>query len=81
MNFPLGICMLPICTSFAGGLTSLIPFGTYTMGKYCLNPLVSYLTLVSDLDLAPNTDQFVASPPVRYISSGCCVKEIPKWTP
>ena len=27
-----------------------------------------YLTLVSDLELAPDTDQFVASPPVRYIN-------------
>ena len=27
--------------------------------------IVGYLTMVSDLDLAPNTDQFVASPPVR----------------
>ena len=35
--------------------------------------LVSYLTQVSDLDLAPDPDQFVASPPVRYINSGCCV--------
>ncbi len=31
--------------------------------------LVGYLTLVSDLDLAPGTDQFVASLPVRYINS------------
>ena len=37
--------------------------------------LVCYLTLVSDLDLAPPTDQFVASPPVRYINPGYCVKE------
>ncbi len=36
-------------------------------------PIVSYPTQVSDLDLAPNTDQFVASPPVKYINSGCCV--------
>ncbi len=35
--------------------------------------IVSYLTLVSDLDLASNTDQVVASPPVRYINPGCCV--------
>ncbi len=35
--------------------------------------IVSYLTQVSDLDLAPDTEQFVASPPVRYINSGCCV--------
>ncbi len=30
--------------------------------------LVSYLTLLSDLDLVPDTDQFVASPSVRYIN-------------
>ncbi len=35
--------------------------------------VVSYLTQVSDLDLAPDPEQFVASPPVRYIDSGCCV--------
>ncbi len=35
--------------------------------------LVTYLTQVSDLDLAPDPEQFVASPPVRYINSGCCV--------
>ena len=35
--------------------------------------LVSYLTQISDLDLAPDTEQFVASPPVRYINCGCCV--------
>ncbi len=35
--------------------------------------LVRYLTQVSDLDLAPDPEQFVASPPVRYINSGCCV--------
>ncbi len=29
--------------------------------------LVGYLTQVSDLDLAPGTDQFLAFPPVRYI--------------
>ena len=26
-----------------------------------------FLTLISDLDLAPGTNQFVASPPVRYL--------------
>ena len=36
--------------------------------------IVSYLTPVSDLDLASPTDQFVASSPVRYINPGCCVK-------
>ena len=36
--------------------------------------IVSYLTPVSDLDLAPPTDQFVASLPVRYTNPGCCVK-------
>ncbi len=35
--------------------------------------IVSYLTQVSNVDLAPDPDQFVASPPVRYINSGCCV--------
>ncbi len=34
--------------------------------------IVNYLTQVSDLDLAPDPDQFVASPPVRYM----CL-----WTP
>ena len=44
--------------------------------------IVSYLTQVSDLDLAPNLDQFVASPPVRYINSGCCVNfSMCLWTP
>ena len=37
------------------------------------NEIVSYLTPLSDLDLAPETDQFVASPPVRYINPGCYV--------
>ena len=32
-----------------------------------IKTIVSYLTQVSDLDLAPDPDQFVASPPVRYI--------------
>ena len=36
--------------------------------------MVSYLTPVSDLYLAPPTEQFVASPPVRYINPVCCVK-------
>ncbi len=40
----------------------------YSQKKVHLGPnnLVSYLTPVSDLDLAPATDQFVAFPPVRY---------------
>ena len=38
--------------------------------------IVSYLTLVSNLDVAPDPNQFVASPSVRYINSGCCL-----WTP
>ncbi len=29
--------------------------------------IVSYLTQVSDLDLAPDPEQFVASTPVRFI--------------
>ena len=40
--------------------------------------LVSYLTPVSDLDLIPDTDQFMASPPIRYINPGCCVKNFQK---
>ena len=32
--------------------------------------IVSYLTPLSDLDLAPDTDQFVAFPPIRYINPG-----------
>ena len=32
--------------------------------------LVSYLTPVSDLDLAPPTDQFVASPPLKLDPDG-----------
>ncbi len=44
--------------------------------------IVSYLTQVSDLDLAPDLDQFVASPPLRYINSGCCVNfSMCLWTP
>ncbi len=31
-----------------------------------MTDLVSYLTPVSDLHLAPDTDQIVASPAVRY---------------
>ncbi len=42
-------------------------------GTFQKLPVVSYLTQVSDLDLAPDPEQFVASPPVRYINSGCCV--------
>ncbi len=30
--------------------------------------LVSYLTPDSDLDLAPDPDQFAALPPIRYIN-------------
>ncbi len=40
--------------------------------------LVNYLTQVSDLDLAPDSDQFMASPTVRYINSGSCVHIFPK---
>ncbi len=43
-------------------------------GRLNFAKLVSYLTPVSDLDLAPPTDQFVASPPVRYITPRCYVK-------
>ncbi len=44
--------------------------------------IVSYLTQVSDLDLASDPEQFVASPPVRYINSGCCVNfSMCLWTP
>ena len=43
--------------------------------------IVSYLTLVSDLDLAPLLDQFVAFPPGWYINPGCCVtiSKNPMW--
>ncbi len=42
--------------------------------------IVGYLTLDSDLDLAPGTDQFVAFPPVKYINSRCCVKISQKFS-
>ena len=35
--------------------------------------LFRYLTPVSDLDLAPDNDQFMASPPIRYINPRCNV--------
>ena len=50
------------------------PLGGGRFDDIVICHLVSYLTPVSDLDLAPPTDQFVASPPVRYINPGCCVK-------
>ena len=39
--------------------------------------IVSYLTPVFYLDLTPDTDQFVASPPLRYINPGCYVHFFP----
>ena len=36
-------------------------FNTDGTKKILLKQVVSYLTLISDLDLAPETDQFVAS--------------------
>ncbi len=36
--------------------------------------ILGYLTQVSDYDLASDTNQFVAFPPVRYTNSRCCVK-------
>ncbi len=39
-----------------------------TIPKFIRIHLVSYLTQVSDLDLAPDPGQFVASPPVRLIT-------------
>ncbi len=49
-----------------------------SINSFVLGILVSYLTMVSDLDLAFPTDQFMASPPVRYINPGCCVKKFQK---
>ena len=44
------------------------PIDCHAIESLNLRHLVGYLTLVSDLDLAPDTDQFVASPPVRYMN-------------
>ncbi len=42
--------------------------------------IVGYLTLVSDRDLAPGTNQFVASPPISFFDTsflGMCLWTIP----
>ncbi len=41
--------------------------------------LVSYLTLVSDLDLATPTHQFVTSPPVKYMCLGNLIQGVLGW--
>ncbi len=51
---------------------SLPEFNSSTIA-HILHVVVYNLTQVSDLDLALGTDKFVAFPPIRYISSRCCV--------
>ena len=59
--------VLSIVSSCPETATKFISIATILTSTISTHLIVGYLTLVSELDLAPNTDQFVSSSPSRYM--------------